>query len=240
MVKAVGLQEDVFPGKTQVGTLHEIVLITGVFQDIAKADIFREEAGDRGRGVAFKGCEQRDAALGGDHPGDCVVRARQLRGVAEIDPFVLDGPQFRGEIREGVVIEIGALKTFAVDVDEVQLRIRNRFTRLFVIGRKVGIAVARLGFHQLGDLMKRRAGIHRGEREYQRQQAVAEMVRMVTAAAQDPTQQSKHAYQRNHHANARKYVLTNPGAGQAVGQSIENGIVNPVPGKIVAGIEGNV
>ncbi|MNP81385.1 hypothetical protein D3C76_1797240 [compost metagenome] len=72
----MGLQEDVFPGEAQVGTLHEIVLVSGIFQDIAKADILREEAGDRGRGVAFKGREQRDAALRRDHPGDGVIGAR--------------------------------------------------------------------------------------------------------------------------------------------------------------------
>ena len=53
MVEAMRLQEHIFTGKTQIRALHEIVLITRVFQDIAQTDVLREEAGDRGGGVAF-------------------------------------------------------------------------------------------------------------------------------------------------------------------------------------------
>ncbi|MNR36165.1 hypothetical protein D3C85_1540610 [compost metagenome] len=78
MIEAVGFQEHVFSGKTQVSALHKVVFVAGVFQDVAEADILREEARHRRRSVAFERCKQRNAALGGDHPGDGVIGARQL------------------------------------------------------------------------------------------------------------------------------------------------------------------
>ena len=63
VIEAVGLEKDVFASKAQVSSLHKIVFVTGVFQDIAKADILRKEAGYGGRSVAFKRRKQRNAAL---------------------------------------------------------------------------------------------------------------------------------------------------------------------------------
>ena len=44
MVKTVGFQEHVFSGKAQVGPLYEVVFVAGDFQDIAEANVLREEA----------------------------------------------------------------------------------------------------------------------------------------------------------------------------------------------------
>jgi hypothetical protein len=43
VIEAVGFQKHVFAGKAQVGSLHKIVFVAGVFQDIAKADILRKK-----------------------------------------------------------------------------------------------------------------------------------------------------------------------------------------------------
>ena len=127
MIKSVRFQKYIFPGKAQVGTLHKIVLITGVLQDIAQTDIVGEEAGNRCRGVAFKWRKQRNTALGGDHAGDGVIGTRQLHGVTEIQAFVFQRAEFRGQIREGVIVKISTLQTFAVDINQIQLRIGDRF-----------------------------------------------------------------------------------------------------------------
>ena len=127
MIEAVRLQEDIFSGEAQIRALYEVVLITRVFQDIPKADILREKAGNRGRGVAFKRRKQRDPALRGDHSGNRVVGAGQLGGIAEIQPLAFEFTELRRQVREGVVIKISALQTFAVDVHQVQLRIGDAF-----------------------------------------------------------------------------------------------------------------
>ncbi len=75
VIETVGFQEHIFPGKAQVSALHKVVFIARVFQDITKANVLREEARHRGGGVTFKRSEQRNAALGGHHPGDGVIRA---------------------------------------------------------------------------------------------------------------------------------------------------------------------
>ncbi len=240
MVKAVGFEEHIFSGKAQVGSLHKIVLIAGVFQDVAQADILREEARHRGRGVAFKGGKQRDAALGGDHPGDGVIGAGELHGVAEVETFVFQGAQIRRQVREGIVIEIGSLQALAVDIHQIKLRVSDRFRWLFIVRHEIRIAVARLGFHQLGDLVKRRAGIHGGQRKEKRQQAVAMVVRKMTAAAQDPGERTKNHHQSHHQPQTGENVFTHARARQAIGQRVEHCIVDTVAGKVVAGVERNV
>ena len=95
VIEAVRFEENVFTGKTQVGALHKVVFVTGVFQDIAETDILRKEAGYRRGSVAFERREQRNTALGSDHAGDGVIGAGKLRGVAEIQPFAFDFTQFR-------------------------------------------------------------------------------------------------------------------------------------------------
>ena len=142
MVETVRLQEHIFTGKTQIRALHEIVLITRVFQDIAQTDVLREEAGDRGGGVAFKGGKQRYAALRSHHARNRVIRSWQLLRVAEIQAFIFQRAQFRREIRESFVIKIGSLETFAIDINQVEFRVRDSFRRLFIISRKVRVAVA--------------------------------------------------------------------------------------------------
>ena len=142
MIEAVRFQEHIFTGKTQIRALHEIVLITRVFQDIAQTDVLREEAGDRGGGVAFKGGKQRYAALRSHHARNRVICSRQLLRVAEIQAFIFQLAQFRREIRESLVIKIGPLETFAVDINQVEFRVRDSFRRLFIISRKVRVAIA--------------------------------------------------------------------------------------------------
>ena len=142
MVEAMRLQEHIFTGKTQIRALHEIVLITRVFQDIAQTDVLREEAGDRGGGVAFKRGKQRYAALRSHHARNRVIRSWQLLRVAEIQAFIFQRAQFRREIRESFVIKIGSLETFAVDINQVEFRVRDSFRRLFIISRKVRVAIA--------------------------------------------------------------------------------------------------
>ncbi|CDA01474.1 unknown [Klebsiella variicola CAG:634] len=139
VIEAVGFEKHVFAGKAQVGSLHKIVFIAGVFQDIAKADILGKEAGDRGRGVAFKRREQRNAALRGDHTGDGVIRPRELHGIAEIEALIFYFAELRGEVRKGVVIKIGTLEAFAIDIDQVQLWIVDTLRRLFVVCGKVRV-----------------------------------------------------------------------------------------------------
>ena len=142
MVETVRLQEHIFTGKTQIRALHEIVLITRVFQDIAQTDVLREEAGNRSGGVSFKGGKQRYAALRSHHARNRVIRSWQLLRVAEIQAFIFQRAQFRREIRESFVIKIGSLETFAVDINQVEFRVRDSFRRLFIISRKVRVAVA--------------------------------------------------------------------------------------------------
>ncbi|MNS90944.1 hypothetical protein D3C72_1250160 [compost metagenome] len=84
MIETVGFQEHVFPGEAQVGPLHEVVFVAGVLEDIAETNILREEARHRRGGVTLERRKQRNTALRGDHPGDGVIGARQLRRVAEI------------------------------------------------------------------------------------------------------------------------------------------------------------
>ena len=142
MVEAVRFQEHIFTGKTQIRALHEIVLITRVFQNIAQTDVLREEAGNRSGGVAFKWGKQRYAALRSHHARNRVIRSWQLLRVAEIQAFIFQRAQFRREIRESLVIKIGPLETFAVDIYQVEFRVRDSFRRLFIISRKVRVAVA--------------------------------------------------------------------------------------------------
>ena len=142
MVEAMRLQEHIFTGKTQIRALHEIVLITRVLQDIAQADVLWEEAGNRSGGVAFKGSKQRNAALRSHHACNRVIRSRQLLRMAEIQAFIFQRAQFRREIRESFVIKIGPLEAFAVDINQVEFRVRDSFRRLFIISRKVRVAIA--------------------------------------------------------------------------------------------------
>jgi hypothetical protein len=101
-------------------------------QDIAQANILREERRHRGGGVAFKRCEQRDTAL---------------------------GTYFDNDAFPNLTPELGALKNEGLDFSHTMqlpgtLRVGDRFRRLFIVGHEVRIAVARLGFYKLGDLMK--------------------------------------------------------------------------------------
>ncbi|MNP31759.1 hypothetical protein D3C76_1248980 [compost metagenome] len=118
--------------------------------------------------------------------------------MAKIQTFVFQRAEIRRQIRKGIVIEIGALQTFAVDINQVQFRVSDGFRRFFVICREIWIAVAGLRFHQLGDLMERRAGINRTERQRQGQQAVAHMMRKMTTTAQHPAESAKHREQRQY------------------------------------------
>ena len=240
MIEAVRLEEHVFSGETQVGALHKIVFVAGVFQNVAEADILREEAGDRGRGVAFKRRKQRDAALRGDHPGDSVVGARQLGGVAEIEAFAFQFAKLGRQVGKRLVIKIGALKAFAVDIDQVELGVGDAFRRLFIVGNKIRIAVAGLGFHQLANLAERRTGVNGGQRENQRQQAIAKVVRMMTASAEYPAQGAENAHQRHDNPGAGKDIFADARAGQAVGQGIKHRVINAVAGEIIAGVESDV
>ena len=43
VIETVGFQEHIFSGEAQVCSLHKIVFVAGVFQDIAEANILREE-----------------------------------------------------------------------------------------------------------------------------------------------------------------------------------------------------
>lgn len=70
----------------------------------------------------------------------------------------------------------------------------------------------------------------------QRQQAVAMMMRTVTATAQNPCQRGEDAHRGDHQPQTRKDILTYTSAGQAVGQRVEHRVVNTVAGKIIAGI----
>ena len=116
--------------------------------------------------------------------------------MAEIETFIFQRAQVRRQVGEGIVIKVRALQAFTVDVDQIELRAGDRFGRFFVVSREIRIAVARLGFHQLGDLMERRAGVDGGQRQEQRQQAIAMMVRVMATSAQHPGQRAKNRHQR--------------------------------------------
>ena len=120
MVEAVGFQEGVFTGERQLGALIEIVAVAGGLQHVAQADILRVEGGDRAGGVAVERCEQRNAALRGDHAGDGITGARQLLGVAEIDAVRAQGVQLVGQAGKQLGIEVGALQTLGIDVHQVR------------------------------------------------------------------------------------------------------------------------
>ncbi len=107
------------------------------FQNVAEADILREEAGDRGGGVAFKRRKQRNAALGSHHAGDGVIGTRKLGGVAEIESFVLVC-RVRASGRERRRYQNRCVRGFPRRYRPVQLRVRNALRRLFVIGDKIG------------------------------------------------------------------------------------------------------
>ncbi|VAU68702.1 Uncharacterised protein [Klebsiella pneumoniae] len=156
--------------------------------------------------------------------------------MAEVEALVFQRAKLWRQVRESIVIKIGALQTFAVDIDQVESGIVDLLRGFFVIGRKVRVAIARLGFYQLGNLMECGAGIHGGQRQAQRQQAVAMMMRTVTATAQNPGQRGEDAHQGDHQPQTRKDILTYTSAGQAVGQRVEHRVVNTVAGKIIAGI----
>lgn len=115
--------------------------------------------------------------------------------MAEVEATGFQCAKLWRQVRESIVIKIGAFQTFAVDIDQVESGIVDLLRGFFVIGRKVRIAIARLGFYQLGNLMECRAGIHGGQRQAQRQQAVAMMMRTVTATAQNPCQRGEDAHQ---------------------------------------------
>ena len=85
--------------------------------------------------------------------------------MAEIETFIFQRAQIWRQVREGIVIKVGALQAFTVDIDQIERRVGDRFRRLFVVSREIRIAIARLGFHQLGDLMERRAGVDGGQRQ---------------------------------------------------------------------------
>ncbi|MNI52499.1 hypothetical protein D3C73_1072890 [compost metagenome] len=88
--------------------------------------------------------------------------------------------------------------------------------------------------------MKRRAGIHRRQRQQQSQQAVTHVMRMVATTAKHPTQRAKHGGQRQCNPNAGQNIFANARAGQTVGQRVQNCIVDAVAGEIVAGIQRDI
>ncbi|MND90957.1 hypothetical protein D3C80_830610 [compost metagenome] len=117
--------------------------------------------------------------------------------MAKVQPFVFKCTEIWRQVWERIVIKIGTLKTFPVDIHQVEFWIGNGFGGLFIIRGEIRVAIARLGFYQLGYLMKRRAGIDRPKRQHQCQQTVTHMVRMVTATAKDPPKRPKHRNQRH-------------------------------------------
>lgn len=86
----------------------------------------REEAGNRRGRIALKRRKQRNTTLGSHHPGDGVIRSRQLHGMAEIQPLIFQRAQLWREIGERVIIKIGPFG-LAVDIDQIELRMRNGF-----------------------------------------------------------------------------------------------------------------
>ena len=156
--------------------------------------------------------------------------------MAEIETFVFQGPQIRGQVREGIVIKIGALQALAVDIDQIELRIVDLLRGFFVICHEIGVTLARLGFHQFGDLVECRAGVNRGQRQAQRQQTVAMMVRVMATTTQHPGEGTKNSNQSKYNAQTGKYVLTNPCARQAIRQGVEYRIIDTVTGKVIAGV----
>ena len=66
------------------------------------------------------------------------------------------------------------------------------------------------------------------------------MMRMMATATQYPTQRDKNGGQRQGYPNARQDIFSNPRAGQAVGQGVQDRIVDAVTREIVTGIQRDV
>jgi hypothetical protein len=47
--------------------------------------------------------------------------------VAEIETFVFQRAQVGRQVREGIVIKVGALQAFTVDIDQIELRVGDFF-----------------------------------------------------------------------------------------------------------------
>ena len=232
-------QKDIFTGKAQIRALNKPVLIAGIFQNIAEADVLRVKAGERGGGVAVEGREQRNAALRGDHARNGVVGAGQLHGVAEIQALRLLLAQFRRQTGENLLVEVGALQAFAVDIDQIELRVVDDLLRHLVVAVEVGVRQPGVRGDQAGDLAKGRRGLYRAGGAGHRQQTPAEMVRPLVAA-QQPAQQADQQKEQQQQPESGHHIFTDARAGQAVGQGIEHRIVDAVAGEVVAGEERGV
>ena len=65
-------------------------------------------------------------------------------------------------------------------------------------------------------------------------------MRMMPTAAQHPAEGAKDGDQCDGHADPRQYIFADPGASQAVGQSVEYRVVDAVAGEVVTGVEGDI
>ena len=88
--------------------------------------------------------------------------------------------------------------------------------------------------------MKCRAGVNGGQRQQQGQQTVTHVMRVMATAAQNPAESDKNGRQRQRDPNARQNIFADTRAGQAVGQRIENRVIDPVAGEIVTGIKRDI
>ncbi len=139
------------------------------------------------------------------------------------------------QVRESIVIKIGALQTFAVDIDQVESGIVDLLRGFFVIGRKVRVAIARLGFYQLGNLME--CGLASTEASAGTAPAgCSHDDADGDGDGAEPVPARRRCPRGDHQPQTRKDILTYTSAGQAVGQRVEHRVVNTVAGKIIAGI----
>ena len=66
------------------------------------------------------------------------------------------------------------------------------------------------------------------------------MMWMMATAAQNPAESDKNGRQRQRDPNARQDIFADTCTGQAVGQRVQNRVIDPVAGEIVTGVQRDI
>ena len=161
-------------------------------------------------------------------------------GVAEIDAVRAQGVQLVGQAGKQLGIEVGALQALGIDVHQVRpLALHGLFRRL-VVGGEIGGIADDLALDQQRDVLKRRGGADRKQRQQHGDEAVGHAAAFGLAAQQAAGQHREDKPQRRQQADKRQHVFADARAFEAAGDGVNHRVGDAVAGKVVAGDQNNV
>ncbi|MND74096.1 hypothetical protein D3C80_656840 [compost metagenome] len=161
-------------------------------------------------------------------------------GIAEVDAVFAVLVQFVGQAGEDLLVEVGSLQAFSIDIHQVRRFALYGFLRRFVIGVKVGGIAANLALHQQRDVLKGGSSADGKQRQHHGEHAVNHAAAFRLAPYQTPGQQGEDQRQHRQQADKRQQVFADAGALQAAGEGVDHRIGNAVTGKVVAGDQHHV